>query len=202
MIRSVIQRPAGSVIAGVDEAGRGPLAGPVVAAACILVANRAPVRIGDSKQMTAQQREESFAWITSRCIYGVGIVDAHEIDAIGILAATEKAMRQAIAIVAAKQSSLYLLVDGRDRFSFDHPHQSIIRGDSLRRCIGAASIIAKVTRDRIMLKHAEDFPHYGFQRHKGYGTPEHIKAIGEHGMCNLHRLSFLNQVLLTTPSKA
>ena len=192
MIKAVpIRRPAGSVTVGVDEAGRGPLAGPVVAAACILTTRRVPVRIGDSKQMTALQREESFTWLTSNCIHGIGIVEADQIDAIGILAATERAMRQAIARVAARQSSLYLLVDGRDKFSFNHPHQSIIRGDALHRCIGAASIIAKVTRDGIMMKYAAAFPQYGFERHKGYGTPEHLEAIRENGPCTLHRMTYV-----------
>ncbi len=182
---------AATQIAGIDEAGRGALAGPVVAAACILVPRKKyPVWIGDSKKLTPAERDESCSWIMQECVYGIGSVDASEIDRIGILAATEIAMQQAVAQVAAITSNLYLLVDGRDAFWFDHPHSSIIRGDTSEKCIGAASIIAKVTRDRHMIKLHEEFPQYGFAVHKGYGTPEHYAAIGEHGLLPLHRKTF------------
>lgn len=188
-----VTAPATS-IAGIDEAGRGALAGPVVAAACILVASKKyPVHIGDSKKMTPQQREESYMWLTKECIFGTGLVEASEIDRIGILAATEIAMQKAVATVAALEPNLYLLVDGRDAFWFDHPHSSIIRGDDSERCIGAASIIAKVTRDRHMVALDAHFPHYGFAQHKGYGTPEHYAAIHKHGLLPLHRISFCHQ---------
>lgn len=178
-------------IVGIDEAGRGALAGPVVAAACILIPRKKyPVRIDDSKKLSIAERDSSYDWITRECVYGIGSVDATEIDRIGILAATEIAMQQAVAEVAAVQSNLYLLVDGRDAFWFDHPHSSIIRGDASEKCIGAASIIAKVTRDRRMIALHEKFPQYGFAIHKGYGTPEHYAAISQHGLLPLHRKTF------------
>ena len=184
-----------TLIVGIDEAGRGPLAGPVVAAACILSERRKyPVLIGDSKQMTSGQRDESYEWLTQECVFGTGMVDASEIDRIGILAATEIAMQRAVAEVAKIERNLYLLVDGRDAFWFDHPHSSIIRGDAHERCIGAASIIAKVTRDRHMIAYHVEFPDYGFAVHKGYGTPEHYAAIEKHGFTPLHRRTFCRGV--------
>lgn len=182
---------SGTFIAGIDEAGRGALAGPVVAAACILPElRRYPVRIGDSKKMTPEERDASHAWLVKECVFGIGMVDASEIDRIGILAATEIAMQRAVAAVAAVQPDLYLLVDGRDAFWFDHPHSSIIRGDDSERPIGAASIIAKVTRDRHMVALHDEFPQYGFASHKGYGTAEHYAAIKKHGLLPLHRRSY------------
>lgn len=187
--------PAASVtathIVGIDEAGRGALAGPVIAAACILIPHKKyPVRIDDSKKLSVIERDASYDWITSECVYGIGSVEASEIDRIGILAATEIAMQQAVSQVAAVERNLYLLVDGRDAFWFDHPHSSIIRGDASEKCIGAASIIAKVTRDRRMILLHEEFPQYGFAIHKGYGTPEHYAAISQHGLLPLHRKTF------------
>jgi len=182
---------AATHIVGIDEAGRGALAGPVVAAACILVPRKKyPVKIGDSKKLASHERDESYAWLTDECIFGTGSVDASDVDRIGILAATEIAMQKAVAEVAAVQSNLYLLIDGRDAFWFDHPHSSIIRGDASEKCIGAASIIAKVTRDRYMVSIDSKFPQYGFAQHKGYGTPEHYEAIALHGLLLMHRRSF------------
>lgn len=178
-------------IVGIDEAGRGALAGPVIAAACILMPRKKyPVRIDDSKKLSVTERDASYDWITHECVYGIGSVEASEIDRIGILAATEIAMQQAVSQVAAVERNLYLLVDGRDAFWFDHPHSSIIRGDASEKCIGAASIIAKVTRDRRMILLHEEFPQYGFAIHKGYGTPEHYAAISQHGLLPLHRKTF------------
>ncbi len=210
------------IIAGVDEAGRGPLAGPVVAAACVLpcptlqigegrwqisFAHAQPVEtqnfasstskppsrciIGDSKQMTADEREAAFVVLTQQCIWGTGIVEAETIDRIGILEATQAAMQQAVAMLAERVPPTYLLIDGRDTFWFDYPHSSIIRGDSLEPVISAASIIAKVTRDRLMIEADHQFPVYGFARHKGYGTPEHREAIAQCGPCCMHRNTFL-----------
>ncbi len=188
-----------TLIVGIDEAGRGALAGPVVAVACILPERRRyPVAIGDSKQLTPSQREESYEWLTKECVFGTGFADASEIDRIGILSATEIAMQRAVAIVAEHESRLYLLIDGRDAFWFDHPHSSIIRGDSSERCIGAASIIAKVTRDRHMVLLHEQFPEYGFAVHKGYGTTEHYNAISKHGLLGkYHRTTFCRNVSVT-----
>ena len=180
------------MIAGIDEAGRGALAGPVVAAACILPDLPAiPAFIRDSKQLQPETREEAFRWITRHCLFGIGSSNAACIDTSGILAATESAMQQAVADLAAQRQPTYLLVDGRDHFWFDYPHSSLIRGDQREPCIAAASIVAKVTRDRLMVQFDEEFPGYGFALHKGYGTAQHLAAIRLHGRCALHRASFL-----------
>ncbi len=194
---------------GIDEAGRGPLAGPVVAGACHISQElfrrrrafgawspwkRKPandVIIGDSKALASKEREIAYAWITEHCAFGYGMRSQEDIDCFGILAATERAMQAALRMLSKKITPTYLLVDGRDHFWFDYPHRSIVRGDGLEPCIAAASIIAKVTRDRMMMKHAKDFPQYGFERHKGYGSPEHLEAIKKFGPCKLHRYSFL-----------
>jgi len=181
---------------GIDEAGRGALAGPVAAGACILPKLRKfPVRIMDSKQMSPSDREESFEWLMSNAICGIGVVDASEIDRIGILAATEIAMQKAVAQVSAVHPDLYLLVDGRDAFWFDHPHSSVVRGDQSEPCIAAASILAKVTRDRWMIDLDKALPAYGFAEHKGYGTPAHIEAIRHSGVSAEHRTTFLRNVM-------
>ena len=200
------------IIAGIDEAGRGPLAGPVVAAACILrceVFRRrksfkawSPFRripkndciLADSKALEEEQRENSYKWIVANCAYGIGMASAKDIDTMGILRATEQAMREAVTMLERTMTPDLLLVDGKDAFSFPHPHRSIIRGDGKEPCIAAASIIAKVTRDRLMKAEAAKFPHFGFDQHKGYGTPQHQKALREHGMCELHRRSFVKVV--------
>lgn len=192
-----------AVIAGIDEAGRGALAGPVVAGACILLeATPLPPFIRDSKQMTPEMREEAFMWIAAHCVYGAGIVEAAFIDAYGILAATERAMQRAIAALAQTIQPTYLLVDGRDKFWFDYPHSAIINGDALEPCISAASIVAKVTRDRLILQLDGTFPQYGFAAHKGYGTPEHFAAITAHGPCLLHRRTFLSSIAPTAHTQA
>lgn len=187
--------PTKTVVCGIDEAGRGALAGPVVAAACILPDRKKfPVMIDDSKAMSSQEREISYEWLIKNCIHGIGFIEADIIDEIGIMAATEQAMQMAVATVAKFQRDLYLLVDGRDKFWFDYPHSSIVGGDSLEACISAASIIAKVTRDRRMMDLALDFPAYGFEKHKGYGSPAHFTAIREHGVSPKHRRTFLRSV--------
>ncbi len=186
------QHIAEAVIAGIDEAGRGALAGPVVAGACILPTGIAlPRFIRDSKQLTPELREEAFAWIAAHCAYGVGMAEAAFVDAHGILPATERAMQQAVAALAKICRPTYLLVDGRDKFWFDYPHTAIIDGDNLEPCISAASIVAKVTRDRFMVELDRQFPQYGWKMHKGYGTPEHFEALKVHGVSPLHRHSFL-----------
>lgn len=202
-----------SVIAGIDEAGRGALAGPVVAGACLLpceVFRRRSSRphwspfqkkpaqdciIADSKMMSPEERERSFAWITAHCAFGVGIVGHDVIDRFGILHATEKAMQMALDELRSKADVTQLLIDGRDKFRFPLPHKSIIRGDSLEPCIAAGSILAKVTRDRLMIEHANIFPAYGFDGHKGYGAERHIAAIKAHGPCVIHRTTFLTRIL-------
>ena len=192
-------------IVGVDEAGRGPLAGPVAAGACLLTAReRYPRVIADSKQLTPAERERGFRWIATHCRYGFGLVAAEVIDEIGILAATQRAMQMAVSELSSKLGDrrLLLLVDGRDRFHFDHPHVSIVRGDETERCISGASIVAKVLRDRIMCAHAKKFPQYGFEHHKGYGTTAHIAAIRKHGLCPLHRRTFVRNLMRISTSKA
>lgn len=185
-----------SVVVGVDEAGRGPLAGPVVAGACIeMPALRAHPLIKDSKALTPEEREEAFAWIVAHCTYGFGIADHACIDAEGILGATERAMQQAVAMIAEQTTPTFLIVDGRDKFWFDYPHTSIIDGDALEPAIAAASIVAKVTRDRFMVELAAQYPQYGFEIHKGYATPLHQEMILKHGPCSIHRKKFIRNLL-------
>ncbi|MBI2523751.1 ribonuclease HII [Candidatus Peregrinibacteria bacterium] len=160
-----------AVIVGIDEAGRGPLAGPVVAGACVDYKNFPPHLIQDSKQLTPDEREKAFLWIQEYCTYGIGISDASEIDRIGILEATQKAMQDALAEVAKTVIPTYVLIDGRDHFWFDYSHSSIIGGDQKEPCISAASIVAKVTRDRWMIETA----HRQFPRGEGQG--EGVKGI-------------------------
>lgn len=181
------------ITVGIDEAGRGPLAGPVVAGAC---RDRTfPLdRIKDSKKLSAEEREHAFRWIERHCVFGFGVVSAEEIDAIGILEATQKAMQGAVSEVAKVITPTYLLIDGRDQFWFDYPHSSIIDGDQKEPCISAASIVAKVTRDRLMIEYAKEFPKYHFEQHKGYGTQEHFEALQKFGPCSLHRKTFLKNM--------
>lgn len=178
-------------IAGVDEAGRGPLAGPVVAAACILPLKNLGIRgINDSKLLTPQVREKLFLRITDdpRISFGIGIVQPSIIDQINIYQATIQAMLQAIAQLQPDPDML--LVDG---LKLPHAYiecEKIIQGDSKSMSIAAASILAKVTRDRIMCEYHEKFPEYGFHQHKGYGTERHMEALLKHGPCEIHRFSF------------
>ncbi|GIU67335.1 ribonuclease HII [Candidatus Phycosocius spiralis] len=175
-------------ICGVDEAGRGPWAGPVVAAAVILDPKRIPKGIGDSKQLSTLKREALYQPILDQAIdFRIGIVEADEIDAINILAATHKAMAQAV--VALHSSPNLALIDGNRAPNLPCPTQCIIGGDGLSLSIAAASILAKVTRDRIMAKADSIYPGYGFGDHKGYGTKAHRTALDRLGPCKLHRLS-------------
>lgn len=181
-----------AVIVGIDEAGRGALAGPVVAGAVLqdpLLQKRRYIK--DSKLLLPEQRETSFEWITAHLPFGVGVVDAQYIDEHGILAATELSMQRAVAMLAEKITPTYLLVDGRDHFWFDYPHTSIIRGDQSEKCISAASIVAKVTRDRLMMQYSKTFSEYCFDQHKGYGTALHYECLIKHGSSELHRKSYL-----------
>ncbi len=194
-----------AVIVGVDEAGRGPLAGPVVAGAVHLPTEPKKTRAGgwtidgirlfDSKQLTDTEREESYAWITANCPWGVALSTALDIDTNGIMASNESAMQRAVAMLAETVKPTYLLVDGRDKYWFDYVHSSLIEGDAKEACIAAASIVAKVTRDRMMHEYAKEFPLYGFESHKGYAAPLHIEALKKHGVCPIHRKSFLTAIL-------
>jgi ribonuclease HII len=177
-----------TLIAGVDEAGRGPLAGPVVAGAVILKSYKFTAYINDSKKLSAKKREEAFEEITRKAIVGVGIVDEKVIDKINIYRATLKAMREALDNLEIPPD--YVLVDGRMKIPTKCPIKCIIRGDAKSLSIAAASIVAKVTRDRIMTEYDSLYPQYGFARHKGYGTKEHMRSLETHGASPIHRFSF------------
>ena len=176
-------------IAGVDEAGRGPLAGPVVAAAVILPTDCNIQGIADSKQLSANKRESLFNDIYKHAdSIGVGIVDQREIERINILQASLKAMQLAVADLGGQVD--YLLVDGIQSIPTNVSQSTIKKGDTISPSIGAASIIAKVTRDRIMIKYHRIYPRYNFAKNKGYGTKEHMSAIKEFGWCDIHRRTF------------
>jgi ribonuclease HII len=179
-------------IAGVDEAGRGPLAGPVVAAAAILTQplHESLVGLNDSKQLTEKQRDFFFRALVEelRVPHGVGIVSVETIDRINILQATHLAMQQALDALPVRPD--HALVDGRPVPSLTVPHTAIVDGDALSYSIAAASVIAKVTRDRLMRELHQQFPQYNFAQHKGYGTKEHIALILQHGACPAHRKTF------------
>jgi ribonuclease HII len=175
--------------AGVDEAGRGPLAGPVVAAAVVFPNGLFIEGVRDSKQLTSLQREKLYQSIQSQAMdYGVGIVDHEVIDRINILQATRLAMRQAV--LALKKPPDFLLIDAVDLPDMAIPQLAIVKGDVLCHSIAAASILAKVTRDRLMLEYHQTYPQYNFFSHKGYGTEEHLKKLKEYGPCPIHRRSF------------
>ncbi|MEJ0096364.1 MAG: ribonuclease HII [Methylocella sp.] len=177
-------------VAGVDEAGRGPLAGPVAAAAVILDPKDLPRGLNDSKLLTREERENLYEEIMRRAVaVAVGFASAAEIDIINIRQATFSAMRRALAALAAQPR--YVLIDGNDLpQNLCCPGETIVKGDGAILSIAAASIIAKVTRDRLMRRLCSIHPVYGFSRHVGYGTPAHLAAIEEHGPCPFHRLSF------------
>ncbi len=177
-----------SSIAGVDEAGRGPLAGPVVAGAVIIKNFKFKERIDDSKKLTAKSRERAYGEILKKSIVGVGIIDEKTIDRINIYQATKKAMQTAISRLNIPPD--YVIVDGNMKIATKCPLKCIVGGDSKSLSIAAASIVAKVTRDRIMVEYDKQYPEYGFARHKGYGTREHMVAIKNHGASPIHRNSF------------
>lgn len=182
-------------VAGVDEAGRGPLAGPVVAAAAILPVNWAASGLpdeleglNDSKQLTRIQRENFFAFLTTcaEVQFAVAQVDAARIDAVNILQATHRAMNDAL----ARLNPEHALVDGRPVKTLRVPQTAIVKGDARSYSIAAASVLAKVTRDRLMVEFDRLWPVYGFAAHKGYGTARHLAALAAHGPCPIHRRSF------------
>jgi len=177
-------------IAGIDEAGRGPLAGPVVAAACILPPYYKLLFLNDSKKLSVAKRESLFSKITEdkTVVFGIGVVSEKRIDEINILQATFEAMQQAVGELALNPD--YLLIDGTQVPVFSCPAQAIVKGDSLSISIAAASVIAKVTRDRWMVKQALQYPEYGFEKHKGYPTKDHREMIRKYGISPLHRKSF------------
>ena len=181
-----------TLICGVDEAGRGPLAGPVCAAAVILPANIDIPGLNDSKKLSDKRRRELYPVIMEQAIaYGIGLADHLEIDEVNILQATYLAMERAIQALKVKPE--LALIDGNRAKDFGIPVKTIIHGDSLSASIAAASVLAKVTRDDMMLKMAEEYPHYGFDIHKGYGTKAHYEALRKHGPCSIHRMTFLKK---------
>ena len=182
-------------ICGIDEAGRGPLAGPVVVGAVILPVDSLIEGVNDSKKISEKKRERVFEEIVSTAIsYSTGIVDQRTIDEINILNATKLAVKKAIEGLEIKPD--LILVDALTGIeTFGIPYKSIIKGDAKEYSIAAASIIAKVTRDRMMLEWDKVFPEYGFAKHKGYGTASHIQALKENGPCMLHRKTFIKNFI-------
>lgn len=176
------------IIAGVDEAGRGCLAGPVVAGAVILLQKPPKGLLADSKTLPKKQREKALEWIHEYCHSAYGESSAKEIDDHGIKKATHMAMQRAIEKLSIKPD--FLRIDGRDHFEFCIESEEHIRGDSLFQEISAASIVAKVMRDTKMESLEKQYPHFGFARHKGYGTKFHMEAIANNGPCNFHRMTF------------
>lgn len=180
------------LICGVDEAGRGPLAGPVCAAAVILSPHADIPGLNDSKKLSDKRRRELFPIIKEQAIaYGIGLASHEEIDRINILQATYLAMERAIAQLSAKPE--LALIDGNRAKNFGIPVETVIKGDSLSASIAAASILAKVTRDDLMLQAAEEYPDYKFEIHKGYGTKAHYEALTAHGPSPIHRVTFLKK---------
>jgi len=177
------------LIAGVDEAGRGPLAGPVVAAAVIFPPDYCNAEINDSKKLSVTKRENLYEMIEKNAVaIGIRVVDADVIDRVNILQASLKAMRDAVLDLSASPD--FLLVDGLHRIPIITPQKPLVKGDNVSISIAAASIMAKVTRDRIMEMYHRQFPQYNFQKNKGYGTKEHVNAIRKFGICKIHRKSF------------
>ena len=180
------------IICGVDEAGRGPLAGPVCAAAVILPKGLEIPGLTDSKKLTDKKRRELFPVIKEQAIaFGIGLASHEEIDEINILQATYLAMERALAQLSVKPN--IALIDGNRAKDFGLPVRTVVKGDSLSMNIAAASILAKVTRDDLMLELAEKYPEYGFEVHKGYGTKAHYEALRAHGASEIHRKTFLKK---------
>lgn len=180
------------LICGVDEAGRGPLAGPVCAAAVILPPHVDIPGLNDSKKLTDKRRRELFPIIKEQAIaYGIGLASHEEIDRINILQATYLAMERALAQLEVEPE--LALIDGNRAKNFGLPVETVVKGDSLSASIAAASVLAKVTRDDLMLEAAEAFPQYQFDVHKGYGTKAHYEALRTYGPCPIHRMTFLKK---------
>ena len=181
------------VICGIDEAGRGPLAGPVYAAAVILPKGHIIEGVNDSKKLSEKKRDQLFDIIIDECVsYGIGIADEKEIDEINILQATFLAMRRAVENLSVKPD--IALIDGNKKPGLDIEQWDIVKGDSKSASISAASVLAKVSRDRYMLEMAERYPEYQFEKHKGYGTKLHYEMIEKYGISPIHRKTFLKKL--------
>lgn len=181
-----------TAICGVDEAGRGPLAGPVCAGAVILPRGLEIPGLNDSKKLTDKKRRELYPIIKEQAIaWGIGFASHEEIDELNILQATYLAMSRAIQALEGKAD--FALIDGNRAKDFGIPLKTVVKGDSLSASIAAASVLAKVARDDIMLEMAKEYPEYGFEVHKGYGTKQHYEALRQHGHCPIHRMSFLKK---------
>ena len=183
-----------NIICGVDEAGRGPLAGPVYAAAVILPSDCVIEGLNDSKKLTEKKREALFDEIKEKALaYGIASADEKEIDEINILNATFLAMKRAIASLSVRPD--LALIDGNQKPHTDIEEVTVIKGDAKSMSIAAASVLAKVSRDRFMLEMAEKYPQYEFAKHKGYGTKLHYEKIAQYGVCDIHRRTFLKKIL-------
>lgn len=183
------------LIAGVDEAGRGPLAGPVCAAAVILPDDLIIDGINDSKKLTEKKREQLFDVICEKALaYSIEFVSPDVIDTINIKQATALAMHNAVNNLDIKAD--YVIIDGNDKIPYDIPYQYIVKGDAKSQTIAAASILAKVSRDRLMVEMDKEYPEYGFAKHKGYGTKVHCEAIQKYGVLPVHRKSFMTDKVL------
>lgn len=181
------------IICGVDEAGRGPLAGPVYAAAVILPSDCVIEGLNDSKKLTEKKREKLFDEIKEKALaYGIARADEKEIDEINILNATFLAMKRAIDSLSVKPD--LALIDGNQKPHTDIEEVTVVKGDAKSMSIAAASVLAKVSRDRFMLEMAEKYPQYEFARHKGYGTKLHYEKIAQYGVCDIHRRTFLKKI--------
>lgn len=187
-LESVLREGGFRLLAGVDEVGRGPLAGPVVAAACLVPASVRLEGVRDSKALSARSRRKLFWKIITRTLVGIGVVSEQEIDRINILRASLVAMREAV--LALSVTPDFLLIDGRFAIDLPLPQLAVVRGDEKLVSIGAASIVAKVTRDEMMTAYDLQYPHYGFRYHKGYPTRAHMAALATCGPSPIHRVSF------------
>lgn len=193
-IENSLYKSGYNFICGVDEAGRGPLCGPVVAAAVILPKDECIEGVNDSKKISEKKREKLYEEILLKAIaVGVGISDVDIIEKVNILNATKLAMKQAIENLNITPD--YVLIDGNQMIDIKIPANTVVSGDAKSESIAAASIIAKVTRDRMLIKWDKDYPEYGFAKHKGYGTKRHIEAIEKYGLTKIHRPSFCKKIV-------
>ena len=182
------------LVCGVDEAGRGPLCGPVVAAAVILKPDSKIEGVNDSKKLSEKKREQVYEAIMQNALaVGVGISDVDVIESVNILNATKLAMKEAISKLKVQPE--YVLIDGNQMIDITIPGETVVHGDAISESIAAASIVAKVTRDRMLIEWDKTYPEYGFAKHKGYGTKAHVEAIGKYGLTPIHRPSFCTKFI-------